>query len=88
MSTDMSRGAQRGKMKKIVELLENKDNKDEQQVKSVLDGKLWTDKSFNMRAFMTTIKRVWNSRKGVEDMQMGKKNSYSISYQRKIGFSS
>lgn len=32
-----------------------------------LVGKLWTDKSFNIYAFMNTIREIWNSRKRYGD---------------------
>lgn len=76
MSIDPNRGVQKGKMKQeddeeIVELPKNKNNEEEQWVELILVGKLWTDKSFNTRVSMATIKEVWNLRKWVEINKLG-----------------
>lgn len=57
----------------IVELLQNKGSEDDQTARSILVGKLWTNKRFNTKAFMVTIKRVWNTKKGVEITEFEKK---------------
>lgn len=88
---DGNRGRQKGKMKQgddeeIVELLKNKNNEEEQRVESVLVSKLWTDNSFNISAFMSTIKRVWNARKGVEFNELGKNLFLFHFHLRNIGY--
>lgn len=51
----------------------------EQKSKEVavcLVSKLWTNRSFNIRAFLNTIWGVWSPRKVVEIHELGEKSLY------------
>lgn len=41
-------------------------------VSNCLVGKFWMDKSFNIKAFMNTIRGMWGFHKGVEIKELGK----------------
>lgn len=49
-------------------LPESEGNNESKSVMACLVGKLWIDKSFNIRAFMNTIEGVRNNRKGWRPM--------------------
>lgn len=55
-----------------VVLLAEGDGHDKNTNRSFLVGKFWIDKSFNIMAFMNTIRGVWSPRKGFEINELGK----------------
>lgn len=55
------------------DLLESGAEQGNSSLGSCLVRKFWTDKSFNIKTFMNTIRRVWNLKKEVDINELGKK---------------
>lgn len=69
----MNKGLGRdGGMDNCVVLPENRRDQGRDSMEACLIGKLWIDKSFNVRAFTNISKGVWSPRKSVEINELGK----------------
>jgi len=61
-----SRGKRQSKAKAVVRWVEDSDSEETSELSLCLVGKLWTTRRFNSHAFMNTMEKIWNPRKGME----------------------